>query len=399
MQLQSWALTDVGRSRKHNEDGWLIDEQIGLYAVADGMGGHAAGEVASAHVLRSLQETLTHRISVIEDFSKRPSREGERALLLELDQAVSAASGEIFEMAQRDKRRHGMGTTLSMLLMAGDKAFMAHVGDSRIYLLRSAQIHQISEDHSYLWEQVKRGEITEEEAKASPFSNVITRAVGITDKVQVDTLVLDVLPGDIFLACSDGLHGYFERPDELLEVISSTEVEDVPRRLVGMANARGGKDNITVVVVHSASESSAAVEPSLQRLGLLKRVSLFKDLNFAELLKLVPEFEAMECKPGENLCEQGEEADVLFVIQSGEVEVHQDGQALSVAGPGDCFGEMGLVDATPRSSTVTSREACSVLALHRDAFLGLLRREPELGCKLLWALVQVLNHRLRLMTQ
>ena len=239
MRVDSWALTDVGRARKHNEDGWLIDDQLGLYAVADGMGGHAAGEVASAYGLRCVQEQLVKKKALLEDFSKNPTPEKRSQILREVELAINVASSAIYHMAQRDKKRHGMGTTLSMVLLVGNKAFMAHVGDSRIYLARAQQIHQLSEDHSYLWEQIKKGAITVEEAKRSPFSNVITRAVGITETVQVDTLVFDILPGDTYLACSDGLHGYIESEAELAQILSGDDGEEIPRRLIGLANARG----------------------------------------------------------------------------------------------------------------------------------------------------------------
>ncbi|MEO1232063.1 MAG: protein phosphatase 2C domain-containing protein, partial [Myxococcota bacterium] len=249
MHIDSWALTDVGRTRKHNEDGWLIDDQLGLYAVADGMGGHAAGEVASAYGLRCVQEQLVKKKALLEDFTEQPTPEKQAQLVREVELAINVASSAIYSMAQKDKKRHGMGTTLSMLLAAGNKAFMAHVGDSRIYLLRAGQVYQLSEDHSYLWEQIKKGAITVEEAKSSPFSNVITRAVGITETVQVDTLVMDILPGDTFLACSDGMHGYVESEAELGQLLAHDDGEEIPPRLVGLANARGGKDNITVVVM------------------------------------------------------------------------------------------------------------------------------------------------------
>ncbi|MEL6189161.1 MAG: protein phosphatase 2C domain-containing protein, partial [Myxococcota bacterium] len=271
MHIDSWALTDVGRTRKHNEDGWLIDDQLGLYAVADGMGGHAAGEVASAYGLRCVQEQLVKKKALLEDFTEQPTPEKQAQLVREVELAINVASSAIYSMAQKDKKRHGMGTTLSMLLAAGNKAFMAHVGDSRIYLLRAGQVYQLSEDHSYLWEQIKKGAITVEEAKSSPFSNVITRAVGITETVQVDTLVMDILPGDTFLACSDGMHGYVESEAELGQLLAHDDGEEIPPRLVGLANARGGKDNITVVVMRvpgDADDPGAA--DVLEKLDILR---------------------------------------------------------------------------------------------------------------------------------
>ncbi len=396
MRIESWALTDVGRARKHNEDGWLIDDQLGLYAVADGMGGHAAGEVASAYGLRCVQEQLVKKKALLEDCAADPTPEKHAQVVREVELSINVASSAIFHMAQRDKKRHGMGTTLSMLLVVGNKAFMAHVGDSRVYLLRAGQVHQLSEDHSYLWEQIKKGAITVEEAKTSPFSNVITRAVGITETVQVDTLVMDVLPGDTYLACSDGMHGYVESDGELAQLLSNPDGEEVPRRLVSIANARGGKDNITVVVLRvpgDAGDPTAA--DVLEKLDVLRRIPLFRHLNYKELVKVLNQTAQRSFEPGEVVLEERTNGDEFYVILSGEVEVTKGGRALTVLGPGVHFGEMALVDRSPRSATVKARTKTRLMSLSRGAFYQIVRSEPVLSSKLLWSFVQVLSHRLR----
>ena len=396
MRVDSWALTDVGRSRKHNEDGWLIDDQLGLYAVADGMGGHAAGEVASAYGLRCVQEQLVKRKALLEDYALRPTPEKRSQLLREVELAINVASSAIYHMAQRDKKRHGMGTTLSMVLLVGDKAFMAHVGDSRIYLARTGQIHQLSEDHSYLWEQIKKGAITVEEAKRSPFSNVITRAVGITETVQVDTLVFDVLPGDTYLACSDGLHGYLESEAELAQILATEDGEEIPRRLIGLANARGGKDNITCVAlrVPGDAQDPSAVDV-IEKLDILRRIPLFRHLNYKELVKVLNLTQQRSFEDGSLVIEEGSTGDEFYVILSGEVEVTKGGRPLTVLQPGVHFGEMALVDRSPRSATVRAQGPTRLMSLARNAFYQLVRTEPVLSSKLLWSFVQVLSHRLR----
>ena len=396
MRVDSWALTDVGRSRKHNEDGWLIDDQLGLYAVADGMGGHAAGEVASAYGLRCVQEQLSKKKALFEDFVKHPSSDKQTQILREVELAINVASSAIYQMAQRDKRRHGMGTTLSMILIVANKAFMAHVGDSRIYLKRAGQIHQLSEDHSYLWEQIKKGTISVEDAKKSPFSNVITRAVGITETVQVDTLVFDVLPGDMYLACSDGLHGYLESDAELGQLLSEDDAEEIPHRLVGLANARGGKDNVTVVLVKVPGDSDdpEAVDV-LKKLDILRRIPLFRHLNYKELVKVLNQTQQRSFSEGELVIQEKSDGEEFFVILSGEVEVTRGDQPLTVLSPGVHFGEMALVDRSPRSATVRARKESRLMTLSRKAFYHIVRTEPVLSSKLLWSFVQVLSHRLR----
>ena len=397
MRVDSWALTDVGRTRKHNEVGWLIDEDLGLYAVADGMGGHAAGEVASAQGLRIVQEELLKKKPLINSFIQDPNKKELRLQLQRaVELAVNVASSSIFHMAQRDKKQHGMGTTLSMVLLAGNKAFMAHVGDSRVYLYRANQIHQLSEDHSYLWEQIKKGTITVEEAKRSPFSNVITRAVGITETVQVDTLVFDLLPGDTCLLCSDGLHGYFEDERELGEILSHGEGEELPKQLISIANARGGKDNITSVVMRlpgDVSDPSAA--DVIRKLDILRKIPLFRHLGYKELVKVLNQTTLRTFKPGDYAIKEGSTGEEFYIILAGEVEVVKGGRPLTTLGPGVHFGEMALVDHSPRSASVRARVDTRLMALTRSAFYSLVRTEAVLASKLLWSFVQVLSHRLR----
>lgn len=396
MRVDSWALTDVGRARKHNEDGWLIDDQLGLYAVADGMGGHAAGEVASAYGLRCVQEQLVKKKALLDDFAREQTPEKRAQITREVELAINVASSAIYHMAQRDKKRHGMGTTLSLVLLVGNKAFMAHVGDSRIYLARANQIHQLSEDHSYLWEQIKKGAITVEEAKRSPFSNVITRAVGITETVQVDTLVFDLLPGDTYLLCSDGLHGYLEGDAELGQILMHEDGEEVPRRLIGLANARGGKDNITSVVLRVPGDANdpSAVDV-IEKMDILRKIPLFRHLNYKELVKILNQTQQKTFQDGEIVIEEKSDGDEFYIILSGEVEVTKGGRPLTVLGAGVHFGEMALVDRSPRSATVRARNTVRLMSLSRKAFYHLVRTEAVLSSKLLWSFVQVLSHRLR----
>ncbi|MGF1509354.1 MAG: cyclic nucleotide-binding domain-containing protein [Myxococcota bacterium] len=397
MRVESWALTDVGRVRKHNEDGWLIDEQLGLYAVADGMGGHAAGEVASAYGLRCVQEQLGQRKELIDEFVRQPTPELAQKILREIELAVNVASSAIYGMGQREEQRRGMGTTLSVLLVAGRKGFMAHVGDSRIYMVRSGQIHQLSEDHSYLWEQVKKGLLTKQQAKASRLSNVITRAVGITETVQVDTLVFDIVPGDTFLICSDGLHGAVGEENELLAHLLDAEPNLIPQRLVDLANARGGKDNITCLVLRAPGDADdPKTQELIEKLDILKEIPLFRHLNYKELVKVLNLTQPRNYEAGAVVIEEDSEGDEFFVILSGEVSVNKHGRTLTTLGGRVHFGEMALVDQSPRSATVRAERATRTLCLSRPAFFAVVRTEPALGSKLLWSFVQVLSHRLRI---
>jgi serine/threonine protein phosphatase PrpC len=247
--VRSFAVTDVGRKRKNNEDAFLRDEQLNLYVVADGMGGYDAGEVASAEAVESIYVMIRRNSAQIDAFIANPTRESARQLKRLLESAVQSACYMIFAMAEMQPERQGMGTTLSALLLAGNFGATAQVGDSRVYCVRDGAAIQLTEDHTLVNWQVREGIITPEQALTSPHRNVITRAVGNKDFVQVDTQIFQIRPGDVFLLCSDGLHGYLD--DEEIPYIMGFGIEEAGRKFVELACNRGGKDNITAVIVEA----------------------------------------------------------------------------------------------------------------------------------------------------
>ena len=208
--IHFWAATDVGRVRDHNEDNFLVDKALNLFVVADGMGGHAAGEVASAVAVQTLRDVVSRNKDLIDAYREGSQIASSRDITSLLEHAVQKACAEIYTKAQDDPEKRGMGTTLSALLVINNRGFIAHVGDSRIYLLRGGRVVQLTEDHSLVNELIKRGKLTEAQAETSPYKNAVTRAVGVYESVEVDTIDFDVLPGDQFLLASDGLTGSTE---------------------------------------------------------------------------------------------------------------------------------------------------------------------------------------------
>lgn len=250
-QVVSAGRTDVGRKRNHNEDSYLIDDELKLYVVADGMGGHAGGGTASRIAVETIDRELRNSRDKPEGHAFSSSTPLQESPLPDvIRNAVEAACLAIFNAAQEDPRLAGMGTTVIALLVKGNHAFFAHVGDSRAYLVRGDMIQQISEDHSLVNEQIKAGMITPEEAKHSRYKNIITRSVGFEEEVQVDVMGLTLEPGDTFILCSDGLANMVE-DEELREVLRKSPLEETPQKLVELANDRGGDDNITVIVVQA----------------------------------------------------------------------------------------------------------------------------------------------------
>lgn len=249
----SAGLTDVGRKRNHNEDSFLVDEELQLFVVADGMGGHAGGGTASRLAVETIdREMRAARGAPDNPFSQTTPLQD--SLLPEyLRSAVEKACFEIFKAAQEDPRLAGMGTTTIALCVHGEHALFAHVGDSRAYLVRGDLIQQISEDHSLVNEQIKAGMITPEEAKHSRYKNIITRSVGFEEEVQVDVMGIVSEPDDFYILCSDGLANLVD-DKEIREVVHSVALAEAPKKLIELANERGGDDNITVIVVKTVTE-------------------------------------------------------------------------------------------------------------------------------------------------
>jgi serine/threonine protein phosphatase PrpC len=399
MNLESWAHTDVGRKRNHNEDTFRADPDLGLFIVCDGMGGHAAGEVASAKAVAVVKAEVERAGAILDEFAQKDTPATREKLIGVVERAIQKACLEIHNLAQSDNGKAGMGTTLCMVLFAGETGVMGHVGDSRLYMLRGGELHQLSEDHSYLMEMIKRGKMSKEEARKSPHGNVITRAVGIQPSVQVDTLLFDALPGDTYLLCSDGLHGYFEDTRELGALLTQPDGAQVTQRLVALANDRGGKDNITAVVVRAIDDeptvTGARVREVNLKLDTLKKIPLFRHLTYQELVKILNITYLETYEGGAEIVTEGKQGEELYVILAGRVVVSKGGQEIVELHPGVHFGEMALVDQSPRSASVVTRETTRVLVIGRKQFYNLIRKEPVLAVKLLWSFVQVLSHRLR----
>jgi serine/threonine protein phosphatase PrpC/CRP-like cAMP-binding protein len=393
------ASTDVGRQREHNEDNFLIDKKLHLAVVADGMGGHAAGEVASAIAVRILHQEVRKRASFLAEYAKKGSqlRGGAREIHAILATAVRLACQKIHEEGKIDAERRGMGTTLSALLVVGSHGFVAHVGDSRIYLLRNGRIQQITEDHTVYNELVKRGRLTLEQIEKVAQKNAITRAVGVYETVEVDTLTLEVLPGDVFLLASDGLHGYINHTVELEPYLEGDDGDGACRELVELANRKGGKDNITCVMVRLGAGDARDERRARrveQKREVLANMPLFQKLGERELLRVIQVAEVHEFAAGDYVMKQGDRGDQLFIVLDGLVQIMHGEQVLSEVHPGEHFGEMALIRAAPRSASARAVENSELISIRRADFFDILRTEQELAVRLLWQFLGVLADRL-----
>jgi protein phosphatase len=248
LRIEVAGETNVGMKRTHNEDNFSILEESGLYIVADGMGGHASGEVAAKMAVDSLKE-----------FFAATANDPERTWPYKMDRSkgyeenrlitgIKLANLRIYESAQRDPRQRGMGTTIVTMFAVEDGVYIAHVGDSRIYRMRDGKIEQLTEDHSLLNDYIKMKRLTPEEIANFPHKNVIVRALGMKDTVKVDTRFEQPRAGDLYLLCSDGLSGPVTDDEILQSCTQNGDLKTAATKMIERANANGGPDNITVVL-------------------------------------------------------------------------------------------------------------------------------------------------------
>ncbi|MBW2279001.1 MAG: phosphoprotein phosphatase, partial [Deltaproteobacteria bacterium] len=270
-------------------------------------------------------------------------------------------------------------TTLSGLLVINNRGFIAHVGDSRIYLLRGGRVVQLTEDHSLINELIKRGKLAAADADKSPYKNAVTRAVGVYESVEVDTLDFEVLPGDQFLLASDGLTGYLKDEHIPPRMAESDPIEEVPKAFIDFANDAGGKDNITTIVVRMFDPEGKAAELHKEvnfKIDTIRRMPIFKYLTYKELVRILNITKVLELGENQRVITEGDDGEDLFIVLRG--------------------GEMALIDKAPRSASVTATVDARVMQISRPDFFNIIRNEPRMATKLLWSFLQVLSERLRM---
>ena len=389
--VRAFSATDVGRIREHNEDTYLVDGALGLALVADGMGGHAAGEVASRLASESFAEHLRSRTDVLAARARGECHDRDVHALVA--GAMMAACAEVFEAASSNSERTGMGTTCTAAVFVGDRLFGSHVGDSRMLLIRDGEAVQLSRDHSVLAQLVAMGRLTADEARGAAYSgyrNALARAVGVTPQVEVDTFCVEIAPGDVVVLCSDGLTAYVS-PEEMATAVIA-DIEGAPDHLVAMANERGGHDNITVVVAEvPADRTGDARRVHLaEKAAAVTRVPMFAILEGAPVLEIaaladVVTLDGGECVVGPHL---RTDADALFVVLDGEVEVREPGRGTRTVRADGHFGEIPVAQSQPTEYEARATSASRLMRVRRNELAEFLPRSPNVGLQLLWSFAQ-----------
>ena len=310
-----------------------------------------------------------------------------------LTEAVRSANDRIVLSAEQTPELQGMGSTVVVVLFAGDRAFVAHVGDSRAYLVRDGAAILLTEDHSLLFELLRQGRLNRAQAARFPMKNVVTRALGIRGPVDPDVMELQVLPGDRILLCSDGLHGYVE-DDRIPRLVGEGGLQAVADRLVAFANAGGGSDNISAVIceVKALESDSTTARAAYLR---LRAMPLFQGLSVAEILRLLSTAEHRRFQAGEAIIREANRPEGLHVVLSGSVAMRRGNQPGVRLGLGSTFGDLALLEDQVPDFSVAALETTDVAVLTRRSFETLSAAAPLTAVRLLRQLARGLAHRLR----
>jgi len=378
----SAAVSDRG-DRHDNQDSLLLEDELGLYAVADGVGGHQAGDVASALAVQVLRDIIAHWRH---DHSCTGLHEKPYTAL---HRAIESACATIHRSATADPGRAGMSTTITALLVDGDQAVMGHVGDSRLYLLREGTLEQISTDHTLAAELYRGGVIAREQVEQHTYAHVLTRNVGTQPSVEVETLLLEIHPGDLLLLCSDGLNPALHPPERVVDLLDSTpDLAGALGELVERAKAAGSRDNITAIAWRRDGTGGSLTRPVVDT---LRSVPLLAHLPLADLARVAAEMLPCSYDAGQTVLRHGEPNAALHVVLEGRLrwELPSGHQAHLERGNG--IGTTTLVAARKSPGTLTAEGKCRLLVLGSEAFRGLCKLRPRLGVQLLTALADELS--------
>lgn len=374
------AVSDTGH-RKDNQDSFLVEDDLGLYVVADGVGGHQAGDVASATATQVIRE-------LVAEWRGQGPRPREHVSAL-VHRAIETACATIHRRATENQELAGMSTTVTMVLVDGDTAVMGHVGDSRLYLLREGTLEQISTDHTLAAELYRGGVIAREHVDRHPHSHVLTRNCGSQPSVMVETLILEIHPGDLLLLCSDGLNPALRPPEHVVDLLdSATDLAGALGQLVEQAKEAGSRDNITAVAWRRDGG-----DPSLTRrtIDALRSVPLFAHLSLADLSHVASVMTPSSYDAGHVLLRAGDRNAGLCVVLDGRLRWELPGGHFAFIERGGGIGTTTLVAPRRSPAELRTETPAQVLMLGCEAFRDLVRLRPRLGNDLLTALADELS--------
>ena len=380
-------------ARSNNQDaiGLFPDERV--FAIADGMGGLEQGERISAAAIAAVRREVRTLCAEATALSETGSPERRTALFAHVNRMLHDASTELYKLTEEVGQR--MGTTLTTVVIAGDRIVIGHIGDTRLYRIRKGQAKLLTEDHSVAAARVRRGIMTIEEYNKSAQRSVLYQSLGPVPEVEPDVIEASLQQGDTLVLCSDGVWAHVP-DDELPRLATATDPRDAARDLADTAIARGSDDNCTAIVVRIDSTTTSAGAPLPRSLG---SSILFRSFKEADLRLLAPFISYRDLAESEWVVREGEEGDEMYIIESGAIEVSRGGFPLSQLGPGAHFGELAVATHAAHTASFQATLPTRVLVLHRRYLDNLSSRRPDLAVQVLHTLLSDLAGRLSEFTE
>jgi len=382
MKHKAFGQSDPGKVRAYNEDHFLMDAKLGLYIVADGMGGPPAGELACSTTCQVIHSLLQHNATLIAAADAHDGKPDTGAIVDLITTAIQTACRQTYSILQNQTQGRG-GCTVALLLLCGKFAIIAHVGDCRVYLVREGGAHQVTEDHVKLINQPGQGKTR----------RILTRTIGLQDEVVVESLMLEVMPQDLFLLCTDGIAINF-KDEELADCCRKVTLGEVPSALIAAANQRDGRDNATLVAARVESVRLTEVDPARQ-IEILRAVPLFARLDYREMVKLCDIIRFRKYTNEQTIIADGDTGSDLYILLKGKARVSKLGQKLAELPAGAFFGEGNLIEQDARAADVISVGETTAMVIRRIDLLSILDQDPIMCTKVLWSMCQMLNRRLR----
>ncbi|PKN58029.1 MAG: hypothetical protein CVU56_07750 [Deltaproteobacteria bacterium HGW-Deltaproteobacteria-14] len=386
---QAVYLTEQGTQRRSNQDGVLSLNKVPLYAVADGAGGSEAARLA----LTTLKEHSAHLGPCIAAVASNPSTTTRLAVRHFFQGAFTRANAALQE--GNAGRLSRLSSTLVAATVVGPFAFLAHVGDSRAYLLRDGALRCLTADHTLAALQLSRGDISAADYLESPFRSTLSRSLGMGPTVDVDVAEIRLEPGDVLLLCTNGLHRFTDEA-HIRDAITHDDLAGSTERLLEEVRQAGAPDNTTVLLVATDPEVREDLTAG-QIERALREVALFRDLSDPDWMQVAPYLEQLDAAPGEEIIAADGPAEAFYVVANGAVEVLQGAERREL-GPSGHFGTLALANATRQLDTVRALEPTRLFALSRVRFEELVRDQPALGTRIALIALESLGDRLGVLT-
>ena len=387
--LRHASISDLGPRRRTNEDAVLAADPLPLFAVADGTGGSETAKWV-VNVLHDAGSVLRgHGHKVRENDGSTASR---LAIGAFFENAFERASQRI--RTERTQQNRGAMAASAVAATVLDKfAYVAHVGDTRAYLLRAGDLRCLTTDHTLAMLQLQRGEISPSEFQTSPFRHTLSQALGVSPDLNVDIAEIRLMHGDILVLCSNGLTRVVN-DGQILRLIRDESVQAIPDVLTRAAREAGGRDNVSIVALEVGADEEKT-EPSVANVvDIVRQVFLFKLLSEPQWLSVAPYIEEKTFRDGEVIFREGDDSDLFFIIGDGAVEKLRGSNVIESLGSGDCFGELALAGPNQRTYTAVVSGKAVCFAMSRASFLKIVNHKPILGSRLSLALIRGLGQRL-----